>query len=508
MPDRIYRELRPVLRRQRTMLMLRSAMVGCLFASIAGLYLGATRLLGREVSPIAVVGLLAGGPIFGLIVGGLAGWSWRRAARAVDDHYGLKDRSFTALAFLDRQDGQPLRELQVRDAEAHLAKVSARDVVPFRWPKLFPYAAALLVAAIAVLTLPPIGGWPAKASVKETLPGILSIAERKMDDLKELEKFARESGDEDLQELVKELEVKVEAMKQPGVDVKEALAKLSEMQAAIAQKQAQYNIGLVDGQLQALGSAMMSADALDAAGQALQEGKFDQAAKELEKVESPPVDKKATKSLEEKLKQVAQAMGDVGLGQMSGVTGELADAIKASNKAKFKKATRELASLSKGHGKRKKIKRILDAEIESLNEAKGECNSEFARRGKKPEKSTSPSNSWGLSTSGNVLGDKTNLQGKRDVKEITGIEGEGSSEMETTHSPEGKQSAARGYRESYQKYKKMSESVLDTEPIPLGHRQAIRKYFELIRPEGGAGSKAVKDDAAPVEKAEPAPSTK
>jgi hypothetical protein len=28
----------------------------------------------------------------------------------------------------------------------------------------------------------------------------------------------------------------------------------------------------------------------------------------------------------------------------------------------------------------------------------------------------------------------------------------------------------------------MSEAVLESEPIPLGHRQTIRKYFELIRP--------------------------
>ena len=60
--------------------------------------------------------------------------------------------------------------------------------------------------------------------------------------------------------------------------------------------------------------------------------------------------------------------------------------------------------------------------------------------------------------------------------------------METTHSPEGRQQAARATKESYQKYKKMSEEVLDTEPIPLGHRQAIRKYFELIRPQGGDAS--------------------
>jgi hypothetical protein len=35
----------------------------------------------------------------------------------------------------------------------------------------------------------------------------------------------------------------------------------------------------------------------------------------------------------------------------------------------------------------------------------------------------------------------------------------------------------------YQKYRKLSEAVLDSEPIPLGHRQTIRRYFELIRPQ-------------------------
>jgi len=81
------------------------------------------------------------------------------------------------------------------------------------------------------------------------------------------------------------------------------------------------------------------------------------------------------------------------------------------------------------------------------------------------------------------------VQSKREIKEITGQPGDGPSEMETTHSPEGRQSAARGYRESYQKYRKMSEAVLDSEPIPLGHRQTIRRYFELIRPQNAASEK-------------------
>ena len=56
---------------------------------------------------------------------------------------------------------------------------------------------------------------------------------------------------------------------------------------------------------------------------------------------------------------------------------------------------------------------------------------------------------------------------KRDVKEITGDPDEnGPSEMETTHSPEGRQQAARKYKEAYNKAMKQTEAVLDSEPIP------------------------------------------
>src|SRR5260370_42313625 len=116
---------------------------------------------------------------------------------------------------------------------------------------------------------------------------------------------------------------------------------------------------------------------------------------------------------------------------------------------------------------------------------------------RKPQKSNSPSQDWGAGISGNVFGNRTNLKTNHEIKEITGTPGDGPSEMETTHSPEGRQVAGRSYKEAYQKYRKMSEAVLDSEPIPLGHRQTIRKYFELIRPQNLEGDPIVKDKDKP-----------
>src|SRR5262249_13110465 len=87
------------------------------------------------------------------------------------------------------------------------------------------------------------------------------------------------------------------------------------------------------------------------------------------------------------------------------------------------------------------------------------------------------------STSGNVLGEKTKLLSQQNLMQLTGNPDDGPSETETTHSAEGRQQAGRSYRDVYQKYRRMSDAVLDSEPIPLGHRQTIRRYFALIHPQ-------------------------
>jgi hypothetical protein len=281
-------------------------------------------------------------------------------------------------------------------------------------------------------------------------------------------------------------------MKKPGVDQREALATLSEMQSAIAAQQAQYNTGLVDGQLQALGSAMTPAEALEAAGNALEEAKFDEAAKELEKLEDPQLDRKEAKTVEEKMKQVANQMGEVGLGELSKAASELADGLRGGSKGKISKGGKGLAQAVRKHSRRRKINRLLEFEGDKLAENKARLGENSLTKGKRLERSSSPSLNYGMGTSGNS-GEKTNLLSKRNIQEITGEPGDGPSEMETTHSPEGRQRAARGYREAYQKALKKSEAVLESEPIPLGHRQTIRRYFELIRPQNDDGAKGEKD---------------
>lgn len=479
----IYGRLAQVRRRQRRLFIERLASAGLLLGAIVGLVFGAGRLLADwPVTPGQAIAIFLCGPLAGALLGLVWPLHWHAAAVAVDRHYRLKDRVVTALAFLNKNEKTALDELQVRDTAEHLSKVDPQVVVPWKTPRLLPLALACLAAAVGLIVWPA-GPGSVQAGVSEPLPEIVATAADIEEDLNAFEELAKQEQNHELEKLVEMLREKVDEMKEPGVDLREALAKLSEMQSAIQAQQAQYNVELVDAQLESLGSGMSLSTALAEAGKSLVEAKFDKAAEELEQLDEPPLERKEAKAVEEQMKKSAQQMGEVGLGDLADATSEMADGVKGG-KGKFQRGSRRLAKEVKNHQRRRKINDLLASELKRLTESKCNCQNACLARGKNPKKSTSPSENFGLSTSGNTRGDQTNLLSKKNLEQVSGpTADEGPSEVETTHSPEGRQQASRGYRESYQKYRRMSESVLDSEPIPLGHRQTIRRYFELIRPQ-------------------------
>ena len=146
------------------------------------------------------------------------------------------------------------------------------------------------------------------------------------------------------------------------------------------------------------------------------------------------------------------------------------------------------AGVCKKQGVRKKISECLNCQLNRLAECKSCCqgNCNKITNSQVVKKSNSPSQSAGMGASGKPFGEeKTKFDTTRRDESITGVAGEGPSERETISTPEARQDAARGYRDRYAEYKKQMEEVIDSEPLSLGHRQTVRKYFESIRPENG-----------------------
>jgi hypothetical protein len=497
MKDVIHSALKPVKARQQWLSALRCATLGLLGGAVAtGLAFGLGQTI--DLPRYLGAGLLIAGPVIGLVVGLALRKNWHDAAEAVDGHYGLKDRTVSALAFADEGKTSELHDLQMTEAVSHLSDVKPDAVAPLKAPREWPAVAGGLLAAALMLAF-----WPTHtpqavagpAPVPEHIAAMTAEQKLKLAALqKKLDETVQDQEDDKpdeekkaLKELIDKLGAKLDEINQPGTDEKEALAKLSEMDAAMKALSSELNVAALDGALSSLGTALAASTPFEGAGKALQDGKLEKAAKELEKLDEVKLTPKEAKALEEKLKQLAKQMGDAGQGSLSDAVSELAENLKGGN-GKVGNAARNLAKKINKAVKKRKINDLLNDAAEDLKEAKSQCQCNGGARVKQPSKSNDPSSNWGRAISLNVDGEKTKLNGKRNELQLTGTPGgEGDSDVETTATPEARQKAAREYREKHENAMKRigSETVVEGEPIPLGHRQMVKKYFELIRPTNG-----------------------
>jgi hypothetical protein len=401
----------------------------------------------------------------------------------VDQYYRLKDRSVTALEFAAAPDASPLQRMQISDAIGHLENVRANDVVPFRIPRMLPIACVAFMVMVG-LTLIPLASTTA-AKLTSPLDDVVAEVEYlEATMLAELVQMNEEVTQEpELKELVSKLQKLLEEMQEPGVDEREALAKLSEMQAAVAAAQSEFNMDVVDANMQAVGEALASAVAMQAATRALQEGAYDKAAEQIEKIDPATLTEKEATTVAQELKKLSAEIADDGLEELSEATSEFGEGLTDGDGDKCKSGGRKLAKLSRKYALRKTVGKSLNGQLTRLCESKGHLNMNggLARR-----KQSKPSDSWGRGSTGDPFGDEaTQIASVRQQERLTGMAGAGPSEREISRSPEGREAATRRSREVYREYRKQAEEVLQSEAFPLGHRQTIRRYFEAIRPESG-----------------------
>lgn len=458
-----------------------------------GLLVGAA--IGCVILVLQRSDLLATGPAawFAVIGCSLAGFamglawptSWGSTARLVDSACGLKDRSLTAVDFSQRKKRDELQELQVQDALDCLGEVDAAKVVPFGVPKYMTAAICTLAVMVAVAMVPQKA--PAVVVVPEALPVVLEQAKLLEDTLlDELEELAQEHEDEELEQLAEEIKKAIEELQEPEVDQREALAKLSEMQQAIAEMQQQLSVEEMDAQLEQLAEALQAADATQAASQSLKANDYDQAAAELEKIDASTMERKEREAVASNLAKLSKKLGEGKKGQLSEAVAEMAEGLDSENQSQCKSGMCKAAGLCKKQGIRKKISQCLNCQLNRLSECKSCCQGNCSKPGGQAKKSNTPRNTWGTAASGKPLGEeKTNYDTTRREENLTGVAGDGPSERETLSTPEARQDAARAYKERYADFKKQMEEVLDSEPLPLGHRKTVRDYFESIRPENG-----------------------
>ena len=462
---------------------------GLVISGLAGCVLAIVRAISDGQVPLLwIVGTVIAGPILGWLWSMVTSRNETMAATQIDQCCNLKDRIATALSFSNKKQTDVLHQLQIEDANEKAAGIDAVVVAPIKRPGAWiPGVGLAMLAIIIGIFATPVKSAVAAPVVNSVVVDQASKAEAALEELKE---FNKEEIDPELEEIIKELADVIAELKEPGVDPKEALAKFSEMEAALKQKQEQLDVSSTEQTLREVGQALGLANPMQSAGNALANGEFDKAAEELEKMEMPELDRKTEAAIKEKLGELGDNEDGKGAKKLSEAIKKFSEGMSGGKRSKFREGVEGLASECNCQGRRKRLKDLLKKQCRCLGDCKGECESECECDGNSNKKG---GNNWGLGKSSNEPGDKTSKLNSSQKMNIKGQQGDsGEVDVETIKSSEQKQEAVREYRKQAKKYEQMSESVLSEEAIPLGHRQTIRRYFESIRP-SGADTDAVKD---------------
>lgn len=483
--------LLPVCRRQVRRLALRRAVIALLGAACVVLVAGLCRIvLNWDVSEITCAALLILAPLAtAILVWLLRAEPLESAAKLIDQHYGLQDRTLTALEFAKSEAPSDFQRLQITDAMKRLSDLDPRAVVPFEWPRLTRLAAVLCIACLGLLVWP-LSPLPVIAEAVSH-PGVDAAVEAIAEEIEELKELAEQVADKqpEIKTLADELAEQLKVMKVPGTEPRKALETISEMQSKLSDQLKELNPAAVDAQMKNLSEALSSADQFKPTAAEMQKGDYRKAAEELEKLKGTELDRKEARTTKEKLDESAKSMDEAGMKELSEAVKQLADAVKENDAAKLDEATKELANETREQGVRKQIGQKLAMKLGRLGELKSlaqsgdrEGNRNSMQKGKN-QKSERSSQTFGQGEHGKLDGAKSELSTTRQFQQLQGTLGEGDSEKETTQGEQSEETAKRKVRATFGKYQKLSDAVLESEPIPLGQRQMIRKYFELIRPE-------------------------
>ena len=479
----ITRRVRDVQIRQQRQWLWQCVSAGLLAGGAIGVFAAVTRILTQGAfSSVWVVAAVLAPVIAAVCVAMVKATSLQLAARTIDTQCDLKDRTQTAMQFLAATSGDSaLRRLQVEDAESHLQSIDPLQVAPVSAPKSWGWG---ILMAVFACVLSFFAGQPERVSAATPINTVVATqANRAADGLKELEEFQKEENNPELEKILKDLAKQLTELKAPGLDPKEALARLSEMEAALLEMQTQVSEASVEAELQEVGDALSLAEAMAAAGQALAKGEMEKAAEELSKLEMPELDRKTERAITEKLEKIQNAASEGTPKQsLKESLKKATEGLSSGNKNKFQDGMKSLAGECKKQGQKKKLSDLLKKQCQCLSECKSECEGECRSQAQSNKKGGTKAGKG----SADLNGDKTGRQKTGSEMDLKGQDsGTGDSDVETEKGPEQEQEAVRQYRQNADKYEAMSESVLESETIPLGHRQTIRRYFEMIRPGTG-----------------------
>lgn len=442
-----------------------------------------------NIPPLVFLWVALGIAVGAMVIRLLRPVSLHEAARTIDADASLKDRVISGLEQIQQKVDEPLTALQLQDTSNRLQAVPVKEVARYAVPretKFIVLIAAFLVAFSFVEFFAP----SATSTEIDFSPQIAAEADTLLKQIEEAKKDAEENEDAELEELLKEIEKRALELKKPQITPKEALARMTELSALLKTKVDPLKMARQQELMNGLGQQFIGNPYLGEFGQQLKRSDYQNAATELDKVtkDLPKSDKEKRQNLADALKRGGNSLKGTeldGLGaELSGAGEGLASDDVEGAQTRLRASSKKIRDLALLKNRNLRLAELL-SECEACKAGiAGACSAKGINKvkGLAQALSVSPSNGAGSATSATQLGQVTSLDSVLNLEQVTGVQGEGASTVETSKaSAEGQQSAV-SYKDAYAKYQKLSEDVLTQEQIPLGYKFYVKRYFESIKP--------------------------
>jgi hypothetical protein len=448
---------------------------------VAGLVLSVPPLLVKgafpTAAPWAVVGLVAGLTILGLLYGGLLRVPPGHAARLADHHLALKERMTSAAEHLAVTDAPEMARAQLAETAARVRSLRPQAAFPLRLGIEARLVGPLATLVLALALLPPI---PLRLPQSNDPPGP-SAAE-----------IAEESKERPLEQklakpaLPKDVTPKTE--KQDAARGPLSAHSQAGDQAAVfrdtkmSQQRPDFGsfVKQGDDRLKLLGQP----EAIPDLRRDVTQSPYQVMIRRMqEQVKAGKLQGLSWEQIERLLSELGQTEQRVGGGseiadelmrEMEGQGGGSADKMmSALSRALNRLRDRDEASRGKGKGLRDAPSRQAGA-----GDAKGDA--EGGRDGDGAG-GTAPGTEKSLQTRGDAT---QRIGGEKQASTLDGDPRDGQTEAyDTNLSGLGAQVPSRlPYLDVFSQYKKLMEEALTKEPIPFSYREQVKEYFKALEP--------------------------
>lgn len=443
-----------------------------------------------NVPPLVFFWVALGVALSALVIRFIRPVSLDEAARTIDTGASLKDRVISGLEQIQQKTDEPLTALQLQDTSNRLRAIPANQVARYAVPRETKFI-ALVASFLIIFSFVEFFAPPATSTEIDFSPQIAAEADTLLKQIEAAKKDAEQKVDAELEELLKELEKRALELKKPQITPKEALARMTELSALLKTKVDPLKMAEHQELMNGLGQQFIGNPYLGEFGRQLKRGDYQQAATKLDDLtkELPKFDKEKRRNLADEFKRGGNSLKSTaldGLGsELLGVGDGLAVDDVEGAQTRLRASSKKIRDLELLRNRNLRLAQLL-SECEACKAGiAAACNAKGINKstGLTYSLSAAPSAGIGNKTSASQLGQLTSLDSVLNLEQITGVQGEGTSTIQTSKaSAEGQQSAV-SYKDAYSKYQKLSEDVLTQEQIPLGYKFYVKRYFESIKPD-------------------------